>query len=311
VLIAVTGATGFLGRRAVAALTAADHRVRALVMPGEALPTGFGLGMERVEGTLRDAAALDRLVSGADVLVHLAALGVQKRDRDWERMTAVNVVAPLALVEAASRAGVARVVAAGTCLEYTGHGRLPDAAVADAPSCREEDPTEPADPYGATKGAGGLLLRARCRSLGLPCWYLRLAGLYGPGDDPEKLLPAAIRCARARVPFEMTGGEQVRELLHADDAIEAFVAAVSRPAPPDGLVVNVGTGEGLSIAELARRVFRAAGADEGLVRVGTRSYRPGEAHRIVMNVERSADRLGWRARTPLDEGLAAAVAAGG
>jgi nucleoside-diphosphate-sugar epimerase len=308
--IAVTGATGFLGRRAVATLTGAGHQVRALILPEVDTPPELRPIVERLDGSLADPARVARLVEGAEVLLHLAAMGVQGRDRDWRRMTAVNVVEPLGLIEAASRAGVRQVVAAGTCLEYSGHGRLPDAPVAEAARCREDDPSEPTDPYGATKGAGGLLLRARCRTLGLPHWYLRLAGLYGPGDDPEKLLPAAIRCARASMQFEMTGGEQVRELLHADDAVEAFVNAVTRAAPADGLVVNVGTGEGISIAELVRQVFRVAGADPALVQAGARPYRQGEVHRIVMDVTRAAERLGWRARTELGAGLAAVVAAG-
>ncbi len=308
--IAITGPTGFLGRALAALLADRGHAVRALVVPGVPLPAVLAGRVEKIEGTLATPAPVARLVEGAEVLVHLAAAGVQSRDRDWRRMTEVNVVEPLALVDAASQAGVARVIAAGTCLEYAGHGRLPEAPVDGDPRCSEDDPLEPEDPYGATKAAGGLLMRARCRALGLPCWHLRLAGVYGAGDDRQKLLPAAVRAACAREPFEMSEGEQVREIMHLADALDAFAAAVARTPPPGGRAVNVGTGSGLTIAELVRLVFRVAGADPALVRVGARPYRPREPHRIVMDVTRAAQELGWRARRPLEAGLSELVAAG-
>lgn len=303
-LLAVTGATGFLGRHFVAGATRAGHRVRALALPDER--TGAD---EQVAGTLEDRAALRGLVEGADALVHLAAAGVQSRDRAWDPMISANVTAPVGLVEAASQAGVARVVAAGTCLEYAGHGRLPEAPWAGAEArCDEEAPLEAADPYGATKAAGGLLLRARARELKLPCWYLRFASLYGPGDDVAKFLPGAMDAALDRRPFDMTGGEQVREWLHVDDATAALLSAVAKDPGASGAVVNVGTGEGIPLVELVRLVYRLAGADPAMARPGVRPYRPGDPHRLVMDAGRASALLGWRARTTLEAGLAGALA---
>jgi nucleoside-diphosphate-sugar epimerase len=203
------------------------------------------------------------------------------------------------------------VVAAGTCLEYTGQGMLPDAPAADGSPAGEESPAEPAEPYGATKSAGGLLLRSRARALGVPLLYLRIASMYGPGDDPAKLVPAAVCAAVTRAPFEMTPGEQVREWLHVDDAVRALLAAVALPAPAAGLV-NVGTGEGRRAREVVALVFEAAGADPALVRVGALAYRRGDVHRIVMDCTRARAVLpGWTPRIPLRDGLAALVRGAG
>jgi nucleoside-diphosphate-sugar epimerase len=302
--LAVTGTTGFLGRHLTEAAVRRGHAVRALVRAGRPIPHGA----EPVAGELSDRAALHRLVAGAEVVLHLAALGVQSRDRDWERMVSVNVKQPLALAEEAARAGARSLVAAGTVLEYRGHGRLPDAPAPLPALCAEDSSTDAGDPYGATKAAGGLVLRARARDLGLPCWYLRLASMYGPGDDEQKFLPAAVAAARGRRPFDMTPGEQVREWLHVDDAVEALLAAADAPAPaPEtGATVNVGTGEGLALRDVVRRAFERCGADPALVRPGARPYRTGEVHRLVMTTERARAMLpGWSARVGLDEGLAA------
>jgi nucleoside-diphosphate-sugar epimerase len=221
---------------------------------------------------------------------------------------AVNAAAPLALVEAAAGAGVGLLVAAGTVLEYRGHGRLPDAPAPLPALCAEEAPLEPLDPYGASKAAGGLLLRARAAELRLPCWYLRLAALYGPGDDAQKLLPGAVAAARAHRPFEMTAGEQVREWLHVEDAAGALLAAAAAPPAAGVEVVNVGTGEGVTLRDVVRRTYALAGADPALVRLGARPYRPGEVHRLVMTAERARARWPGRdAPVALEDGLAALV----
>lgn len=302
--LAVTGSTGFLGRHLVAAAVARGHEVRALVRPGRQAPPGA----TPVPGDLGDAGALAGLVEGAEVLLHLAALGVQSRDRDWGRLVQVNVAQPLGLVDAAARAGVRRLVAAGTVLEYRGHGRLPDAPAPLPAICGEDAPADPLDPYGATKSAGGALLRARAAEAGLPCWYLRLAALYGPEDDAQKLLPSAIAAARAGRPFDASGGEQVREWLHVEDAVEALLAAIAAPPAAGVEVVNVGTGQGVALREVTARVFELAGADPGLLRLGARPYRRGEVHRLVMSTERSRARWPGRpAPRRLEEGLAALV----
>jgi nucleoside-diphosphate-sugar epimerase len=307
VIIALTGATGFLGRQVATSARLLGHSVRALVPRfGPPAPPG----VEPVEGMLADPAAVRALVHGADVLVHLAALGVQSRDRAFEGMTKVNVVEPLTLLDAAHQAGVRRVVAAGTCLEYSGHGRLPGSPVeeGDAPLLREDSPAEPPDPYGATKSAGGLLLRAHARELGLPTWYLRLASMYGPGDDPAKLIPGAVRAAVAGEPFEMSEGAQVREWLHVDDAVRAVLSAAAADPPEPALTVNIGTGQGISLLDLVRLVFEVAGADPGLIRAGARAYRASEVHRLVMDGSRARAVLrGFRPVTPLARGLDALV----
>ena len=300
--IALTGTTGFFGRSVAAAALAAGHSVRGLVLPGEVSPLP---AVQVVEGQLGDP-SVERLVDGCDVLIHLAALGVQRRDRDWTRMTLVNAVHPLALLDAAAAAGVRQVVLAGSCLEYSGHGRLPGAPATGAPRCDESSPTEPPEAYGATKAAGGILQRTRARELGLPAWYLRFASLYGPGDDGSKFLPAAVRAALTRTPFEMTGGEQVREWLHVDDAVAAVLAAVSARPPEPATTVNVGTGEGLTLRDVVQEVFRTAGADRALVRVGARPYH-GEVHRLVMDASLAGRVLGWRPRVALRAGLEALV----
>jgi len=305
-MLAVTGATGFLGQALVGAALDAGYGVRALV---RARARTKQPGLDLVEGDHADAASMRRLLAGAEVLVHLAATGVQARDRTWGGMLDVNIRWPVALIEAAAEAGVHRVVATGTVLEYRGHGSLPDQLAPEGALCDEDASLEAVDSYGATKAAGGLLLRARARELSVPCWYLRLAALYGPRDDPQKLLPSAVAAARERRTLAMSGGLQVREWLHVRDACAAILAAAARDPGRSTPVVNVGNGEGVVSVELVHRLYELAGAPRDLVEAGARPYRQGEPHRLVMSTARCRECLPeWRPKVVVDQGLAELVA---
>ena len=133
--------------------------------------------------------------------------------------------------------------------------------------------------------------------------------LYGPGDnfdlESSHVLPALLRkvheAKRAGAPaVEIWGTGQVRrEFLHADDAADALVFLMERYDDPQ--IVNVGTGEDLTIAELARLVQRVVGF-EGELRFD--AARPDGTPRKQLDVSRLTA-LGWRARVPLEDGVRA------
>lgn len=290
-LIAVTGSTGFLGQSFVAHAIDAGHSIRALVASDEAaarLPSRISL----VRGRLGDAASIRELVDGADVLVHLAAVGVQASDRNWEGLVDVNVMGTMRVLSAAAGSSVKHAVLAGTCLEYRGFGRLPEASCPDLRLCDEESPLGNADPYGATKAAAALVATALSMQLGFPLWYLRFSSMYGAGDNPRKLIPSAISAARARRRFVMTPGEQVRDWLHVDDACRALMMAVGR-RPIEPTVLNVGTGEPVKIRRIVDRIFEVCGAPASLIEVEPSRYRRNEPHVLVLDCARVAAALGW------------------
>jgi nucleoside-diphosphate-sugar epimerase len=306
-ILALTGSTGYLGRHLVGAAISAGHQVRALIRPSAEPPpcwSAAGVTVARID-VEQDATGAADLLAGADVFFHLAAAGVQSRDRSWERLVAVNAIMPVNWVRVAAEARVPRVVFAGTCLEYTGHGSLPHAPwppTKGLPRCRESSQIETGEPYGASKAAGGIVARAAARAVGLPMWYLRLASVYGPGDDPAKLLPHVLATLRGGSKIDLSPGEQVREWLHLDDAILALLAAAA--AKPRGVeVVNVGTGRGVRLRDVVSGLVEAVGGDPTVLDFGARPYRSHEAHYLTMTTSRATKRFGWRARTGLTEGL--------
>jgi nucleoside-diphosphate-sugar epimerase len=315
--IAITGATGFLGRRLVRIAVGAGHDVRALVRPSAEVPAAWRDEVELVEGDLADLAGESRrLLPEADVFVHLAVSGSVRGSRTWSVGYDVNVHAAVHWTRMAHAFGVPRVVGAGTCFEYAGHGTLPDApwrGPDEAPTCAEDAPLRFTDPYGGTKALGGILARGIAAEISIPCWYARIAALYGPDDDStgRRIVPAAVRAARERTRLPMTGGEQVREFLHVDDAARAVLVCAATPPPGGVAIANVGTELGRPLRDWARRIFELAGAPQELVDAGAIPYREGEAHHLVMRDVVLRRAAGWTPQISFDDGIRALLSADG
>ena len=288
----------------VAALFA-GHSVRALVRPSSPRPPTWlnQSGLTVVEGSLDDPKSPPRLMEGCDALVHLAAMGVQNRQRQFQTMLESNALLLPAWL-ASAKLNVKLVVSGGTCLEYRGQGTLPPVyCEADAPAhlLEEETLVEPLDPYGWTKWIGGLLQRRWAHQAALPLWYLRFASLIGPEDDSEKLIPSAVKAAAKHQSLSLTGGEQVREWLDVTDAARSILHALDRQPPGGVELVNVGTGVGVRLRDLVSELFRIAHADGALIHFGDRPYREGDPHHLVMDPSRSRRWLEWEPAQTLEQ----------
>lgn len=287
----VTGASGFVGAAVVRLAVQRGLPVTALVRPGSSL-LRLVPGVEIVRADITDAAALARAAQRArpDACIHLAAAGAVVRDDDLERVLATNALAPALLAQGLATAGCRRLVTAGSSSEYGPVEGPMDERAAAAPD----------DSYGVAKLAGGLLARAVGRPLGLETVHLRLFSVYGPGEDPRRLVPSVLRALIERRPLELTAGEQVRDFVFVDDVAEALLDAALRPGV-DGLTVNLGSGVQTSVRELCLTAADVLGGHD-LLRFGALPYRAGERFHWRAATDRS-DALGWTARTPLRAGL--------
>lgn len=212
-LAALTGATGFLGRHVVKALHDAGFRVRVLVRQDPVHPLTADVPLEVVPGDLSSDAALERLVRGADVVIHAAGL-----------IKAAGAKAFFAVNEGGSaRFGRALAKAA------------PGARLVVVSSLAAREPR--LSPYAASKRAGE---EAAVRCAGTGDWVvLRPPALYGPGDR-ETL---ALFKAAAGPVVPVLGGPRARmALLHVADCAAA-VAALARPGGPRGETYELSDGK--------------------------------------------------------------------
>jgi dihydroflavonol-4-reductase len=212
--IALTGATGYTGGRLLTALVARGDEVTAL-----ARPTSAAARCDKVrwvEGDLSDARAVDRLVEGAEGVIHVAAVYRTAGHPD-SYYREVNVAGTQRLLEAAARAGVRRFVHTST---VGVHGDIA------SPPADETAPIAPGDVYQETKAEAEALALAFHRRQGLPVTIVRPGAIYGPGETRFLKLFRAI--ARGR--YAVVGkGRAFYHPVFIDDLVAGFLLALERP----------------------------------------------------------------------------------
>lgn len=297
--VLVTGGNGFIGRRLIARLhETSGHDVTAVVRDAAraSLACRTIALREPSVGQLHDVVMQQK----PDAIVHLAAAGVDPRDRDVGRLTDINAVWPAALVRAAAEATIPSVIIAGSSAEY--------AAPLDDRSIPEDAALEYRKLYGATKAAGCLLALASGSALGVDVAVLRLFNVYGEGEAPHRLLPSIVSAARAGRQILLSAGTQVRDFVDVDDACGAIEAAVLglRSGRLESGPYNVCSGTGTTVAAFATAVVDALGADRGLLQFGAVPLRPDDLARLVGDPKKFSNATGWSARE-LRLGIAQAV----
>jgi len=291
--ILVTGASGLIGRHAVAALVRQggwDIHVAARRLPE--LPSGDGVTAHAVD--LLDPLGPTELLrrTAPSHLLHLA--WTTEHGRFWRAPENLDwVAATLRLARAFAEAGGRRMVAGGTCAEYDWSApELVDG------SCHEDaTPTLPHTLYGVAKDACRRMLTAFGAEAGIETAWGRIFFPFGPGEDPRRLIPSIIGNLRACIAAPCSPGTQVRDFIAGEDAGAAFAAITASGVTG---AVNVGSGIPMTIAEVALTVGRAMGRPD-LIHLGALPLRPDDPPRLVADVRRLTDEVGFRCGASLEQ----------
>ncbi len=299
--IALTGATGFIGRHITRLLAARNITLRVLARDPKTLPQQDG-AVEVVQGSLADDRALAALVADTDVVIHCAG---SVRGATLEQFNRVNADGTARLAEIARSAGCGRFL-------------LLSSLAAREPQL---------SPYAASKRAGE---QAVASAAGAMIWAaFRPPAVYGPGDT--EMLPLFQLMARGIAP--VFGSNQARfSLLYAPDLAEAVVAwSLCNTAPPQGTFeLDDGKKDGYSWADITHIVTALTGRPIRMLRIPpsvlsipagvnwllgryldrSPMLTPGKIRELrhpdwVCRTSPNLDALGWRAQHTLAEGLAA------
>jgi nucleoside-diphosphate-sugar epimerase len=308
----VTGGAGFIGSHLASALVARGDRVRVLDDLSGGSPEnlahleigapGSGAAVEVVRGSVGDPAAVDLACRGVEGVFHHAALvSVPRSVEDPELSFETNVIGTFQVLEGARRAGVKRLVFASSSAVYGEDERVPK---------DESMSPSPASPYAGDKLAGEALLAAWSRAYGLATVALRYFNVYGPrqADDSPYSGVIAIFARRllAREPVTIHGdGNQTRDFVFVEDVVHANLLAMERARAGTAAVYNVGTGESVSVRELARELAYLAGAT---AEPRFAPARAGDVRHSRASIERIHSELGFEPRVPRSDGLARTLA---
>lgn len=247
-LVAVSGATGFLGRRLVALLISEGYRVRALHRRGKTPVELLALACESLEivrADLGNPSEMQERLKNVQVVIHAAALA-----RDWgskREFRNANVEATRTIAQAAMAAGCEQLIFVSS-LSVQGFG-FHDGST-------EEGPYYPlSDPYPASKKEAESIVLS-CLRPGFSACVLRLGYVFGPGDTTStyRMFDAASRGS-----FGWIGkGENHTSMVYVDDACRALASAVGNP-DTRGEIINIVGDEVVSWKDFARLVYEALG----------------------------------------------------
>ena len=336
--VLITGGAGFIGRHVAHALLERGHRVRVLdalieqVHGGAGRPAELPADAELVIGDIRDESTLITALKGCDSVIHLAAeVGVGQSMYAVDRYTSVNDYGTAVLFQQLIDKPVRKVVTASSMSVY-GEGLYRDADGAlyeevvrggrDADGCwdprdAQGRPLRPvptpetkrlalASVYALGKYVQERLTLTVSPAYGMACSALRLWNAYGPGQALSNPYTGVLaifssRIANGQRPMVFEDGEQRRDFVHVADVAQAFVLALESPAA-DGKVFNIGSGEDMTVNDVARAVARAMGRG-GMEPEIAGKMRIGDIRHCIPDIAKARNELGYQPRQDFHEGL--------
>lgn len=220
------------------------------------------------------------------------AHGAYASQTDAQEMVRTNLVATMSLLDACVAARVEAFVQAGSSSEYGLKDHAPD----------EGEVLHPNSAYAVTKAAATHYCQFVAKRDGYRAITLRLYSVYGPFEEPTRLIPTLIvRGLRGEWP-PLVDPDVARDFVYVEDICEAFIRAATAPGARPGRVYNVGSGSPTTlrqVAETARRVLHV----EAEPNWGTMARRSWDTNVWFSNPAAIQAELGWKAATPFEAGF--------
>ena len=310
----VTGGCGFIGSHIVEALVRRGDRARVLddlssgargtlegLGLGDLGDAGSGAPIELVVGDVADAARAAEACRGVRGVFHEAALvSVPRSVEEPELSFRTNVAGTFELLRAARDAGAGSFVLASSSAVYGDDATVPKL---------ETMPPEPVSPYAGDKLMAETLLAVWGRSFGLRTVALRYFNVFGPRQSDDSPYSGVIAlfvraCLEERGVTIYGDGEQSRDFVFVEDVVRANLLAMDGAAPA-GAVLNVGSGDAVTVNRLLEEVSAAVGWGEA---PRYEAARPGDVRHSLASIDALRSQLGFSPRVSRADGLARTVA---
>jgi UDP-glucose 4-epimerase len=294
--VLITGASGFVGNNLARFLLARGHAVHLLLRAEHAhwrlADIVADVSVHKVD--LRDADSVKHAVTSIrpEWIFHLAAYGAYSFQSDADRILATNITGTANLLHACLATGFEVFVNTGSSSEYGFKDHPP----------REGEGLEPNSYYAVSKASATLLCGYLARSRGARIPTLRLYSVFGPYEDPARLMPVLVcKGLRNSLP-PLVNPEVARDFVYVDDVIEAYLLAATVPGQDVAAIYNVGTGVQTTmrqVVEVARRELQISQEP----RWASMPDRIWDTDTWVSDNRLIREQLGWRPAYTFEQGF--------
>jgi len=300
--ILITGGAGFMGSHLCDKYIKEGHTVLCLdnFMSGNLISIKHLLdsrNFKLIKGDVRDFDLLEKVMRDVDVVFHLAAqIHVDKSYIEPRLTYEINVMGTQNILEAAKMFDAKKIIHASTSEVYGSAQYIP---------IDEKHPLNAPHPYGASKIAADRMCYAYMQTYGMNISILRLFNIFGPRQRDigyGGVISIFIRRVLSNIPPIIYGdGSQTRDYTYIDDAVKAYDLVLDHDEPITE-PINFGSGEEVSILDLANMIIELCGKGENMKPVHVEP-RIGEVKRLIANATKAKSLLGWKPTWNLRTGL--------
>ncbi len=306
--VLVTGAGGFIGSHLVESLLAQGASVRAFVRYTSRqdlgllrqLDPGDLAQVEVIAGDLRDEYAVRQAVRGCELVFHLGALiSIPYSYQHPAEVASTNFMGTLNVLMACREFDVQRLVHTSTSEVYGTARRVP---------IDEGHALQGQSPYSASKIGADKLAESFYCAYNLPVVTVRPFNTYGPRQSARAVIPTIITQALVQDAMQLGNQATTRDFTYVSDTVDGFLRA-AEARDVEGGVFNLGTGQEISIGELASRIIQIVDRRVA-VTLDSERLRPGksEVMQLLSDNRLARERLGWSPAVTLDQGLRSTIA---
>jgi dTDP-glucose 4,6-dehydratase len=299
--VLVTGAGGFIGSHLAERLVSLRANTRALVRYNSANSWGWldqssiKNEIEVIAGDIRDRESLKQAIQGVDIIFHLAALiGIPYSYHSPTSYVRTNVAGTLNILQMALENDVKLVVHTSTSEVYGTACYVP---------IDEEHSLQGQSPYSASKIGADKMAEAFHLSFGLPVATIRPFNTYGPRQSARAIIPTIITQALTQPAIKIGNLLPTRDLSYVRDTVEAYIRIAECP-DAIGKVINIGTGNEISVGDLASTILDLMGKNIP-IKSDDQRIRPAnsEVERLCAKNDKAQEILNWRPKHSLKQGL--------
>ncbi|MBI2482136.1 MAG: NAD(P)-dependent oxidoreductase [Candidatus Vogelbacteria bacterium] len=292
----ITGISGFVGANLAHKLVEQGHEIHGLVRAQSKNSWRLESIRNQItihEGDILDKAKVSEIITQVkpEIIYHLVVYGAYPFQKDAELALQTTVMATLHLLQAAKAAGVKMVVSTGSSSEY---------GTKDHPM-HEDERVDPNSYYAVGKVAQTLLGQHFSNTEDLPVITLRLFSVYGPYEEPTRLLPVLILNALNNRDIPLASPDTARDFIYVDDIVDAIIQAGNRP-DLGGQVFNLGSGKQQTLQTLVNTVMSETKSNSKLL-WNTYPKRPFDTNIWVADTAKLKTDLKFEAKTPFAVGI--------